>query len=219
MDADLHDFITTDCRRKHFNNIFENEHKKVPNCCDLCDLCDKSLPAPKNPDYRIIRKASQLSAPQFRRTRLPEQQLEAKKKIIAWRSMELLELKKQSFFYDERCIMNDGAINLLSARFGNVMVAEDISAIIDWSELVKGSQQRLADILVEYNKAIENPASLDVWGQDQEYANTPHNKGGFSIALTSLQDQAQKRPKDSHALAPVNPRNKRKRNNDNKVFI
>ncbi|KAF9368234.1 ATP-dependent DNA helicase sgs1, partial [Podila verticillata] len=129
MEADLHDFITADCRRKHFNNVCENEHKTVTNCCDLCD---HSLPTSKKPDYRMVRNTPrQWPAHKFKLTRRPEQQLEAKEKIKVWRSMELQELEKHSEIYDERCIMNDGAINLLSVRFGNITTAEDISSIID----------------------------------------------------------------------------------------
>ncbi|KAG0242737.1 hypothetical protein BG011_003254, partial [Mortierella polycephala] len=62
-------------------------------------------------------------------------------KIKVWRRMELQELEKRSEIYDERCIMNDGAINLLSARFGDIVVAEDINSVIDWSELIEGPQQ------------------------------------------------------------------------------
>jgi hypothetical protein len=91
----------------------------------------------------------------FKIARLLEQQLMAKKKIMDWRITELQELRKQAEFYDERCIMNDGAINLLSARFGDIVIAEDISAVVDWSELVQGSKQRLTNILVEFNQEIE----------------------------------------------------------------
>jgi len=79
MEADWHDFITADCCRKHFNNVFENEHKTVTNCCDLCD---DSLPTSKKPDYRLVRNTPQQGlAHKFNLTHHPEQQLEAKEKV------------------------------------------------------------------------------------------------------------------------------------------
>jgi len=57
--------------------------------------------------------------------------------------------------------MDDKFINLLSTRFGDVTSATDISDIMCWSELVRGSQLRLADTLVKYNNKIDNPIPAD----------------------------------------------------------
>lgn len=139
MEAKLYEFIRTDCHRKAFNDTFENEHKKITNCCDLCD---RSLPVPSTSIKGKIQKAPpQWPIPKFKCTHRPEQELEAKKRIQAWRSAEFQELKKESEIYSERCIMNNEAINLLSSRFSNVTTAKDINSIIKWSELIKGSQQ------------------------------------------------------------------------------
>lgn len=88
--ADLLDFLTASCRREYLNKVFENEHTEIANCCDLCD---DPLPASNKPDYRMKPKASRWPAPKLKRSRCPEQQLEAKKKIEAWRSLELQELE------------------------------------------------------------------------------------------------------------------------------
>ncbi|KAG0247276.1 ATP-dependent DNA helicase sgs1, partial [Mortierella polycephala] len=209
MEADLHDFIMTDCRRKHFNNVFENEHKTVTNCCDLYD---DSLPTPNKPDYRMVRNTPRLRpSRKFKLMRHPEQQLVAKEKVKVWRSMELQELEKHSEIYDERCIMNDGAINLLSARFGDIVVAEDINSVIDWSELMEGSQQRLANILVEYNMELDNPVSPDVQCQRQErrHSNDLQNEKSPSESLPSQQgSQAQKRTGEGRHWTSEDHRNK-----------
>jgi superfamily II DNA helicase RecQ len=155
MEDDLREYITTDCRRKHFNKVFENRHKIVANCCDLCD----PEISPRTRDFRIVRKTRPMLSRTFKVVRLPEQRLAAKEKIMKWRTTELQELRKQAAFYDERCIMDEGAINLLSERFGDIAIVEDISAIVDWSELVQGSKQRLANILIEFNSGIENQLS------------------------------------------------------------
>ncbi|KAF9554249.1 hypothetical protein EC968_009724, partial [Mortierella alpina] len=133
--VDLIDFLTASCRREFFNKIFENEHKKTPNCCDLCD---SPLPVTNRPDYRRVPRGSRHQvAPRLRRSRRPEHQLEARKKIEAWRSIELQELEKHSEIYDESSIMNDKAIKSLSTRFGDITVAEDIKSIIKWTEVVE----------------------------------------------------------------------------------
>jgi len=158
MEADLRDYILTDCRRRHFNRVFENKHKVVLNCCDLCGI----IPSTTTPDYKMVRKNPRppLSRP-FKTTRSQEQQHEAKARILAWRKVELEQLNMQAEFYDESCLMNNGTINLLSARFGDIATADDINAVVDWSELVQGSQKRLADTLAEYNKEIDSLSSLN----------------------------------------------------------
>ncbi|KAF9914372.1 hypothetical protein FBU30_002592, partial [Linnemannia zychae] len=117
----------------------------------------------------MIRKSRRppISSP-FKRTRTSEQQDEAKKKIKAWRSTVLGVLEGQSEIYDERCIMDEGAINLISARFGEVSTAKDINSIVDWSELLPGSQQVLTNILVAYNNEIDGLKSKDMHNHDQE---------------------------------------------------
>lgn len=165
LEADVYKFITgdTNCRRQHLNRVFKNEHKEISNCCDLCD---KSPPTTNKPDHRRILKGPR-PAPKFKRSRRPEQQLVAKDKIKAWRNMELQELEKQSEIYIADCIMDDSAINLLSARFGEVSVVEDISLILDWSELIDGSQRRLAEVLINYNNDIDRPDSVNVVDKEQ----------------------------------------------------
>ncbi|KAG9319197.1 hypothetical protein KVV02_008336 [Mortierella alpina] len=192
LQDDVYKFITgdSDCRRRHLNRVFENEHKEVPNCCDLCV---KSAPTPIKPDYRRILKSPR-PAPKFKRSRLPEQQLQAKDKIREWRSMELQELEKQSEIYIADCIMDDSAINLLSARFGEVSVAEDISLILDWSELVDGSLKRLADVLIKLNKEIDIPVLVNAIEKEQAgpHSGISQNPGGSSGGLIAQISQCRR---------------------------
>lgn len=154
IEANLHDYLKANCLRRHFNSVFENEHKTVDNCCDRCDVYH---PTPLMPDYRMVRNTPLPSlSRKYKVTRPHEQQLVAKEKIMSWRSTEFQYLKTQAMFYTEECIMNEEYINLLSVRFGDIAIAGDINAVLDWSELVKGSQQRLTDILVEYNREIDD---------------------------------------------------------------
>lgn len=203
MDADLQDWVHWgNCRRKSFNDAFGNEHKTIPDCCDRCDL---SLPASgKASDQRTSIPVPRRPAPTFKRLRRPEQQLEAKTRIQSWRNTELQGLRRHADFYTARCIMDDKFINLLSTRFGDVTTAEDISDIIYWSELVQGSQQRLADMLAEYNNEIDNPvmADMQLQNQDRQHADAQHDHEGTSVSLAIQQENiTEKRAMDSSLLA------------------
>lgn len=179
MESDLRGFIATDCRRKHFNHVFDNKHKIVDNCCDLCDQQNISHQGPR-PDFRMVRSNPRpMLSRTFRVIRQSDQQLQAKEKIVNWRRIELQELMTWAEFYNERCVMDDGTINVLSSRFGDIAIAEDIGAIVDWSELIPGSKQRLTNIIVEYNQEIESQSSRN----DKRGSTTPdlqfnghHNK-------------------------------------------
>jgi hypothetical protein len=110
--------------------------------------------------------------------------------------------------------MSDKAINLLSARFGDITVAEDIKSIIKWAEVIEGSQQRLCDILVTYNNEIDNPVSADVRHQKQKSRIVGILQGGSSQPSASQQGSiSQKRARTSNVLQlPVAGPSDNKRN-------
>ena len=99
--------------------------------------------------------------------------------------------------------MDDKSINLLATRFGDVTTAADIDSIIYWSELVRGSQQRLADILVKYNNEIDNPvlADLQLENQEEQFTNCQQ--------VHESANAPEKRAGDRNLLAFDTYRNKR----------
>ncbi|KAG0063867.1 hypothetical protein BGZ90_002473 [Linnemannia elongata] len=167
IDHNLRDYINTDdCRRKIFNRVFDNKHKEVDNCCDVYDSRLNKTHAgsadSNNAGTTALQKLPSNSAPKRSRSRSQAQKLEAKKLIEGWRRKELRGVAGESESYVLETIMDDGNVNKLSAKIGRISTRDSIDNMIDWSEWIVGSKNRLVDMLIALNDKFNNPPPKDI---------------------------------------------------------
>ncbi|KAF9101867.1 hypothetical protein BGX30_009402, partial [Mortierella sp. GBA39] len=89
------------------------------------------------------------------------QKLEAKRWIESWRHKELSTVAGESESYVLETVMDDRAVDRLSAKFGRISTYDSVNNIIDWSEWITGSRKRLVDMLVALNHKFDNPTPKD----------------------------------------------------------
>ncbi|KAG0334692.1 hypothetical protein BG004_000310 [Podila humilis] len=156
LEEHLMRFVTfSTCRTMYLNEVFENQHKTVPNCCDICDIL-RSTPYTM-PDYRTIRKRPGPSLSRnFTTSRTVAQRLEAQRLIMEWRLNEYQIMAKESEIYTENNIMNERRIKQLVTKFGDVAISTDITAILDgWTPVSSGALERLTFVLINYNGVLD----------------------------------------------------------------
>jgi superfamily II DNA helicase RecQ len=171
QDRHLDAFITTtECRRQVLNSAFGNPPNPLENkeCCDVCDKVKGSSATGSSPvlftaaNKPIRWKSMSTSATRSNVHHTKEQQQEAEKRILEWRSDELTRGRAESEIYSSDSIMNMKTVAKLAAKFGSVLCHGTVSFIFDgrWQESNPGGQHRLEQILINFNQDISNPEAV-----------------------------------------------------------
>ncbi|KAG0364311.1 hypothetical protein BGX24_004685 [Mortierella sp. AD032] len=171
QDRHLDAFVTTtECRRQVLNSAFGNPPSPLENkeCCDVCDKVKGSSATGSSPTLSAANKSVRpksvsTSAKRLKHVhRTKEQQQEARKRILEWRSDELTRVKAESEIYNSDSIMNMKTVAKLAAKFGGVQCYGAVSSLFDgrWQESDPGGQNRLEEILINYNQDISNSEAV-----------------------------------------------------------
>jgi hypothetical protein len=202
IDPDLSRYITTtECRRRVLNNVFNNDHVLVEDCCDNCHPIQGTLQ-----DTIVVDRTPghALRAP----IRSLEQKEIAKTKICEWRTMVFQrDYEPRCAFYTEDLVLSDDAVDKLADGFAKVKTGESIQLISSWTLLRKQLAHELAEILVKYNEEIEGQIHFDIHDARQDGTSTPHNEAAMTTEI------AQKRPFEFIHLGPEDFANKVLRRN------
>ncbi|KAF9149250.1 hypothetical protein BGX20_006036 [Mortierella sp. AD010] len=162
---------------------FDNEHKIVPDCCDLCNPDISAVPwAPRfiSNDGVSIRRRTGLSFS------LSEKKV-LKRILLEWREKAFKKsLRPICPFYPEECVIPDDIVEKCLKEAGKILLEpRSVTSILGWCPMVKDHPDEVVDILHKFVPSTR-PAPPDFTQPEEiDLSETPYQATNYVSALLS----------------------------------